>query len=701
MLHELPLLTTIAAALGVALLGGAAARRVGLPPIVGYLLAGVVIGPFTPGFVGDIESITQLAELGVIFLMFGVGLHFSLRDLWQVRAIAIPGALGRMTIATLLGFGMARLWGWSIPAGLVLGLAISIASTVVLLRGLMDNGLLNTRHGQVAVGFVIVEDLATVLMLVLLPALAPGGAGLSWTTTGLTFLKVVGFVAVMLFVGIRLIPWLLLQIARTRSRELFILAVLAVALGTALGAAELFGVSLALGAFLAGVVVSESPTSHQVGADLLPFREAFAVLFFVSVGMLVNPAYLWTHAGQVLALTILVVVGKAILGAALGFLFPYPARTALVVAAGLSQIGEFSFIVGQAGLSLGLLDRDQYSLILAGALISITLNPFMFRLIGPAEALLKRRPGLWRRLDKHGPAPSAAGQHLSGHVVVVGWGSVGHHIVDVLGYLGSPLLVVEGDATRVDALGKLGVPTLFGDAANSEILSHAGLERARALVVTLPDESATATVVVAARQIAPKLHIIARAVTEGGVTQLSKLGVHDVIHPELEGGLEIVRHTLLRLDLPLREVQRYVDLVRHEHYDVTINTAEEKRVLRQMVDAANGLEIAWLRLFPHSELAGQSMVQANLRARTGASIVAILREGRITPNPKSQTVLQAGDRIGLIGEPEQIAAATVLLGGEPVEVGAHAPPPQTGHAHLHDLGPHAHPEAAPGRQSSS
>ena len=684
--HDLHLLTTIGVALCVALLGGTVARRLGLPPIVGYLLAGVAIGPFTPGFVGDVASITELAELGVIFLMFGVGLHFSLKDLWQVRDIAVPGAIGQMFIAALLGYGLTQLWGWTPAASLVLGLAISVASTVVLLRGLMDNNLLNTRHGQAAVGWLVLEDLATVLILVLLPALAPGEGGFSWQATGLTILKVAVFVALMLLVGARVLPWVLLQVARTRSRELFILAVLAAGLGTALGAAELFGVSLALGAFLAGVIVNESPTSHQVGADLLPFRDVFAVVFFVSVGMLVNPAYLLANGGQVLALTALIIVGKALIAAALGFLFPHPARTALVVAAGLSQIGEFSFIVGQAGLALGLLTQDQYSLILAGALLSITLNPFMFRLIGPVENWLQRRPRLWQRLNHHGPAPAANAAHMHDHVVVVGWGRVGHHIVDVLGYLNTPRLVVEADATRVDALGKQGVPTLFGDAANSDILQHAGLDKARALVVTLPDESAAETVVVAARHLAPNLPIVARAVTEAGVTRLSKLGVNDVIHPELEGGLTIVRHTLLRLGLRLADVQRYVDVVRREHYDANINTDEERQVLQQIIDAAHSLEIAWLRLAPHSPLAGQTLGEANLRARTGASVVAILHDSHIAPNPKSQTVLTPGDRLGFIGEPEQIEAAEALLGATPGERVAELP-----QAHIHEAGRgHAH-----------
>ncbi|MCC7360899.1 MAG: cation:proton antiporter [Anaerolineales bacterium] len=564
-MNNLPLLTTIAAALCIAFAGGLAARRLGLPTIVGYLLAGVVIGPFTPGFVGDQRAISELAELGVIFLMFGIGLHFSIRDLWQVRAIVLPGALIQMLLATLWGFGLTRLWGWTPGAGLVLGLAISVASTIVLLRGLTDHGLLNTQPGQAAVGWLVVEDLATVLILILLPALAPAEGGLHWGDTVWTLLKVVVFVGVMLVVGSKVAPWLLTQIARTRSRELFILAVLALALGTALGAAALFGVSLALGAFLAGVVVNESPVSRQVSADLLPFREAFAVLFFVSVGMLVNPAYLLANAGSVLALTALIIFGKAFNAILIGLVFPRPTRMALVVAAGLSQIGEFSFIVGQAGLALGLLHSDQYSLILAGALLSITLNPFMFNLVDPVERWLQRRPSLWARLNRHGPPLSVKTTHLEGHVVVVGWGRVGHHIVELLGRLGLPRLVVETDANLVVELRQQNVPALFGDAANSEVLSHAALSHARALVITIPEETAAEMVVATARQLAPDLPLIVRAATQTGIDRLMQLGAQDVIHPELEGGLAIVRHTLLRLGYTDDEVDAHTDRLRREH----------------------------------------------------------------------------------------------------------------------------------------
>ncbi|HNQ95594.1 MAG TPA: cation:proton antiporter, partial [Anaerolineales bacterium] len=373
-MHEVPLLINITLALIVAFLGGVLARRIGLPTIVGYLLAGIAIGPFTPGFVGDLDTIQQLAELGVIFLMFGVGLHFSFQDLWNVRDIAIPGALIQTAFATLLGFGLSQYWGWTPLAGLVIGLAISVASTVVLLRGLMDNSLLNTSHGQAAVGWLVMEDILSVLILILMPTFASNSGSFDWANLATTLLKSAAFIAIMFIGGTRLLPWLLEKIAHTRSRELFILAILAITLGTAMSASELFGISLALGAFVAGAIISQSHLSHQVGADLFSFRETFSVLFFVSVGMLVNPAFLWENIGHVISLSALVVLGKTIIVILMGFFFPRPARTFLVIAVGLSQVGEFSFILGQSGLSLNLLETDQYSLVLAAALISITVN---------------------------------------------------------------------------------------------------------------------------------------------------------------------------------------------------------------------------------------------------------------------------------------------------------------------------------------
>ena len=658
-MDEVTLLIEIAVALGAAFVGGLIARRLGLPTIIGYMLAGIAIGPFTPGFVGDVETIGQLAELGVIFLMFGVGLTISLRDLGKVGDIAIPGSLTQMAIVTVLGYGLSQIWGWEPAAGIVLGLAIANASSVVMLRGLMDNSLLNTPHGQAAIGWSVMQDLVTVIILVLMPSLA--GAGVNLQGMGVAVAKAAAFLVLVVFLGARLIPWLLRLIAHSRSRELFILAILVVALGTAVGSAELFGISLALGAFVAGLVISESPLSHQVGADVLPFREAFAVLFFVSIGMLVNPTYLFNNVGSVLALTALIVIGKPVLITLMGFVFPRPARTALVVAVSNSQIGEFSFILGQAGLALGLLTRDQYSLVLAGALLSITLNPGGFRLLGPIARGLQRFPGLWRLLDRHGPAPIPPEETIRDHVVVVGYGRVGQQILNVLEAIDIPCLVIEADVERVEVLNRRGILTLYGDAANSEVITHAGLERARALVVTVPEEATSAVVVAAARDQDPQLPIIVRAATEEGVKRLAELGAQDVIHPEMEGGLEIVRHTLLRLGLPLQQINRYTDVVRQDHYDLQINPEEEHRLLHSLLTAASNIEITWLELPPEHPIVGQTLVEANLRARTGASVIAIVRNRRLMANPKSMTVFEAGDRIGMIGDKDQLEAAAEVL----------------------------------------
>jgi CPA2 family monovalent cation:H+ antiporter-2 len=661
-MHEVPLLINITLALVVAFCGGLIARRIGLPTIVGYLFAGIVIGPFTPGFVGDVEIIQQLAELGVIFLMFGVGLHFSFQDLWRVRDIAIPGALIQTALATLLGFGLSQLWGWTTSAGIILGLAISVASTVVLLRGLMDNSLLNTSHGQSAVGWLVMEDILSVLILVLMPTLAATSTGFDWQSLAITLLKLIAFVAIMLFVGVRLIPWLLERIAHTRSRELFILAILAITLGTAMGASVLFGVSLALGAFVAGAIISQSRLSHQVGADVFAFREAFSVLFFVSVGMLVNPAFLWQNLGHVVSLTLLVVVGKAIIVILLGLLFPRPARTFLVIAVGLSQIGEFSFILGQAGLALHMLDANQYSLILAAALFSITLNPFMYKLLPRLERTLQRLPGFWRKLEANQPLPEIKAEQLQDHVVIVGFGRVGKHLVDVLESLRIPLLVIEADAERCTLLNQRNIPTLYGEAGNSEIITHAHLERARALVVTVPDETTATLVVTTARDLSPQLPIIARAATEQGVHELAELGAQYVVHPELEGGLELVHHTLLSLGFPLREVHEYAEAVRRDRYNTNITADEEYQSLHDLLHAMKGIEIFWLQLGAASSLIGRTLAEVDIRSRSGASVVALIRDHQLIANPKSMTVFEESDRIGLIGDQEQIAVARKLIG---------------------------------------
>jgi CPA2 family monovalent cation:H+ antiporter-2 len=580
---DLPIIINIAIALAAALGGGLVARWMKLPPIVGFLVGGVIIGPFTPGYVGDLHTIHQLAELGVIFLLFGVGLHFSLHDLWEVRRIAIPGALLQMTLTTGLVLLVSALWGWSLAAGIVIGLAVSIASTVVLLRNLMDEGLLNTPHGRIAVGWLIMEDLATVLILVLLPAFSSTGSEPIWQTAGIALLKAAAFAVLMLVVGKRVLPWVLSRMAHLRSRELFIVSVLVMTLGTALVATYLFGVSLALGAFLAGVVVSESHYSNQVEAEILPFRETFAVLFFVSVGMLVNPLQLVNQFGQVLTITALIIVGKGLLTILIGILLAAQARTNLIIAISLSQIGEFSFLLGQSGVSLGILTQDQYSLLLSGALLSITLNPFLFRSLPWLEKGFKKIKPFWSLLNRGKPLVLPEPEVMRNHAVVIGYGRVGNHIVEVLTQLQVPFLVVELDAERLTELTNRGIPVLFGDAASSDILKHAYLKEARVVVITLPNETAASSVVATVRDNAPDVPVVVRGATLQSVNHLMEMGANAVIYPELEGSLEIMEQTLLHLGYPENNIFTFKEAIRQDRYNLAITTESEKQALTTLL----------------------------------------------------------------------------------------------------------------------
>jgi len=659
--QDFTLFATITMAVMIAFIGGFVARKLKLPTLVGYLVAGLIISPFTPGYTGDTNAAAQLAEMGVVFMMFGVGLHFSLKDLWNVRAIAIPGAILQTTLSTLLGLAVSQLWGWTFEAGLVLGLSISVASTVVLLRGLADNALVTTAHGRVAIGWLVFEDLATIAILVLMPVLVGGGNGNPFAAVTLALLKTAIFVVIMLLVGTRLLSWLLTQIAYTRSRELFILAVVAMAIGVSYLAYEFFGVSLALGAFLAGVVVSESDVHHQVGAEVVPFRDFFAVMFFVSVGMLVDPAVVLANIDKVLTLALLVIVGKGLITLGLALVLPSSARTMIIVAAGLSQIGEFTFIVGQTGVHLGLLDGDQYGLILAAAVISILVNPLMYRLIQPVERQLRRVPGVWNAMDRGGPTPEAFTEQMENHVVIIGYGRVGRHIGGILQRLGEEFLVIEQDMAYATELQSQGIKTMFGDAANSEILTHVCLDCARVLVVTVPNETTSELIVGTARVLSPDLPIIVRAETEDRLDDLVRLGATHVINPELEGGLEILRYTLLTLDYSSGQIQHYIDTVRGDAYEGTQPGERGYPVLDQLLMSTRGVEIAWLALEEDSPLLGQTLAEANIRSRVGASVVAIVRDRHVMANPKSNIRFEVGDLLGLIGDPHELEAAARFI----------------------------------------
>ena len=556
------LIATIALGLSAAFLAGLVARRLRLPSIVGYLVAGVVVGPFTPGVFADQSLATELAEIGVILLMFGVGIHFSFRDLLAVRGIAIPGAVVQSAVATGLGIGVALMLGWGVVSGVVLGLSLSVASTVVLLRALIQRNALDTIHGRVAVGWLIVEDIFTVLVLVLLPSFAAltagGGAeGNALLAVGEALLKAGALAVLMVVVGTRVVPWLLLQVAREGSQEMFTLGVLAVALGIAFASSAVFGVSLALGAFLAGAVVGETDLSHKAASDALPLRDAFAVLFFVSVGMLLDPAYLLQNPLAILAVLALVVVGKSMAAIAIVALLGYPLRTGLTVGAGLAQIGEFSFILATAGVTLGVLPAEAYQLVVAGALLSITVNPLAFGLVDPIDAWLKARPALRRRLERGaGPLarPTPADQPMSGHAVICGWGRVGRTVARALEARGFGYVVIEEHRRTVEALRERGVRAFYGDIADAELLRHAGIDRARVLVFAAYDPPAAEFAVEHSRQVNPRIEIVVRVETPDEARRLLERGATQTVEGERELAVQMARYTLRRFGVTSREV---------------------------------------------------------------------------------------------------------------------------------------------------
>ncbi|CAD5278561.1 putative monovalent cation:proton antiporter (CPA2 family) [Bosea sp. 62] len=572
-MHHGPLIAIIVMGLGLAFVFGALAQKLRVSPLVGYLLAGVAVGPFTPGFVADQNLANDLAEIGVILLMFGVGLHFSLKDLLSVKAIAVPGALVQIGTATLLGLGLALLLGWSVPAGLVFGLALSVASTVVLLRALQERRIVQTEKGKIAVGWLIVEDLAMVLALVMIPAVADvlnGGSGTAagsgplatrfdlglWGVLGLTLAKVAAFVAFMLIVGRRLIPWILHWVAHTGSRELFRLAVLAIALGVAYLAASLFGVSFALGAFFAGMILSESPLSHRAAEESLPLRDAFAVLFFVSVGMLFDPGILLRAPLPLIATIAIILFGKTLAAWLIVRAFGKPDQVALTISASLAQIGEFSFILAGLGVSLKLLPEQGRDLILAGAIFSIVLNPLMFKLVDrfappdpapakprpaepkPTEAVPVPQPEAPATTPEPEPAPTLERDiiptELSDHIVVVGYGRVGSLLGAGLAAMGEKLLVIEDQDDGVAAARRDGAEVLVGNAADPEVLDAAGLARAKRLFVAIPGSFEAGQVCEQARKQNPNLPIIARAHSLAEVEHLRECGASRTIMGEAE-----------------------------------------------------------------------------------------------------------------------------------------------------------------------
>jgi len=581
-MHDPKLILTIASALTAAWVLGVITQRLRLSPIVGYLLAGIAIGPHTPGFVGDLHLAQQLAEIGVILLMFGVGLHFHLDDLLKVRNVAVPGAVGQSLVATVLGVVVAMAFGWHFKSGLVLGMAMAVASTVVLLRVLMDNRMLDSPAGHVAVGWLIVEDVFTVIVLVLIPALgSPAGAAAGdahaappslWVSLPLALLKLGVLVAILLGLGPRVIPWVMVRIARLRSRELFTLTVLVMAIAVAAASQFLFGASMALGAFLAGMVVGRSPVSQQAAADALPMRDAFAVLFFASVGMLFDPKFLIQEPLMVAAGLAIVMVGKPLAALLIVALIGYPARTGLVVALGLAQIGEFSFILSDVGRAHGLMSDAGHNVLVASALVSITLNPILFRFLARLESLLKAWPALWRFLnrgtlrrerDMNGKTGQALEAGTGPLAVIVGYGPVGRTVDGILRDGGVETVVVDLNMDTIQSLTRQGRPALFGDAFNIEVM-HQALPRATHLIITLPHSTNRNPLIAAAKLINPQIKVFVRARYIAEKEELTQVGSDGAVFEEAEAAVALARLVLFDRGADADTVRRESTRIRRQ-----------------------------------------------------------------------------------------------------------------------------------------
>jgi CPA2 family monovalent cation:H+ antiporter-2 len=558
--HSVALISTLAVGFALALIFGFIAVKLKAPALLGYLVAGILIGPGTPGLVADVELTSQLAEVGVMLLMFGVGLHFSIEDLLSVKKIALPGAVVQIAVATTLGVILASLWDWPLITGIVFGLSLSVASTVVLLKALESRGILDSVNGRIAIGWLVVEDLVTVLVLVLLPPIAAlatgapidGGRSL-FATMALTLGQVGLFVALMLIVGKRLFPWILWQVARTNSRELFSLCVIVAALGIAYGSAKLFGVSFALGAFFAGMMLRGSALSYRAAEESLPLRDAFAVLFFVSVGMLFDPAILVQSPLHVLAVLGIILLGKSLAAFMLVLAFRYPLNTALTVSASLAQIGEFSFILAGLGLSLGILPVEGQSLVVAGALISIALNPLVFGLIEPAQKWIRERSKLARDLERPddplAELPTTVAPHVvTGHVVLVGYGRVGRRIGDALLRAGVPFVVAEMQREVVESLRNKGLHAVVGDASDPAVLIQAHVARASVLVIATPDTFGVRQMIETARTLNPHIETVVRTHSEEEADLLRAEKAGKVFMGEHELALGMARHVLDRVE---------------------------------------------------------------------------------------------------------------------------------------------------------
>jgi CPA2 family monovalent cation:H+ antiporter-2 len=640
------------------LIGGLIAQQLKQPLILGYILAGIAVGPYTGGVtVTEVHDIELLAEIGVALLLFALGLEFSLKELKPVRYIALIGTPIQILLTMAYGFAIGHFLGLEHVQSLWFGALISLSSTMVLLKTLMSQGRLGTLSSRVMIGMLIVQDLAIVPMMIILPQLNSPESGLP--LLGLAALRATIFLVAMIFLGTRVIPRLMTYIAGWNSRELFLLAVTAIGLGIGY-ATYLFGLSFAFGAFVAGLVLSESDYGHQALSDIIPVRDLFALLFFVSVGMLFDPAFLFAKWETVLLVVFLISVGKALIFGALTPIFRYRNVVPLAVSLGLFQVGEFSFVLARVGISTNSISRDLYSLVLNTAIITMVLTPLVSGLTTPLYALRKR----W---FKHEPLQTInlpkAGLHS--HVVIAGGGRVGQYVAQVLQRLKLEFVLIELDSRRIEQAKAAQFPVVYGDASQIVVLKAAKIEDARLLIIAVPAIVTTQTIVEQVRQIQPALHIVARA---DGIEQMKKLhdlGVYEVVQPEFEASLEIIRQALLHLSVPATKIHWFTDATRKELYAPLYQNQKQYETLSQLKGAIHLLELTWTTLPVGSHLVGRTIKDLSIRSRTGTSVVGVMRNGKLHPNPDADYQFAVGDFVAVIGNSEQLVAFQALV--KPVE----------------------------------
>ena len=625
-----------------AFFSGLLMQRLGQPLILGYILTGIMFGPYTGGFaLTSVNEIELLAEIGVALLLFALGLEFSLKDLKPVKKIALIGTPIQIILTIGMGYGIGQLMGWDAKSSLWLGALVSLSSTMVLLKTLMNQGWLGTLSSKVMVGMLIVQDLAVVPLIVLLPML--NDPSLGWISLEIAILKTVVFLAGMILFGTRLLPFIMRYIAHLGSRELFLLAITAIGLGVGY-LTYLVGLSFAFGAFVAGMVLSESDYGHQALSDIIPVRDLFGLLFFASVGMLLNPAFLLDHWQQVLILVLIVSLGKGLIFALLARIFKYGNVVPLAVGLGLFQVGEFSFVLAQVGVSTNSISHEVYSLVLTTAIITMFLTPLISGQTARLYALRKR----W---FKHEPLDSInfPKSGLKNHVIIVGGGRVGFRIAQVLKRLSVPMLIIELDQLRVDRAKHADIPVIYGDASHEVVLEAATTSLARLLIITSPEVVIAQTIVQRVRKVNPEIQVVARAPGIEFLEEFKKLKISEVVIPEFEAGLEMARKALVHLHIPAAKIQHYTESLRKDLFASFFNENEETQIIEQLQTAEHQFDLQWMLIKPGCNLVGITIGEAEIRTKTDTSIVGVIRDDILEPNPDANFRFEENDRVAIIG----------------------------------------------------